>query len=160
MRLFRRMLATLRMRATAHRLSRDPSLENYRAFARQLVRAGSPQVVLRVCSEGLAQHEGDPELSRLAGRARTIQLQTRLKALEKERRLAPTSAVWREMCEALLAMSRFHRDLEVSKEWLAASGEKEANYYIARCHEARYYYDLRAEDGQVPLTLRPEYSCE
>lgn len=151
-----RITARRRVRDAARRLSLDPSAENYVALAHEHVVAGSPQEVLRVCTEGLQIHSVDPELTRLAERAKTVQLDSRLRSLQKDLQTSPRPALWREMCDILVQTGRVVRAEETAEEWYEATKDGESLYYRARCRAELFFNERRAEDGRVAYELAEE----
>ena len=141
--------ARRRARAAARRLGTDPSPENYVTLAREHVVVGDLMEVLRVCSEGLELHPGHAELTRVADRARSLQLDSRVQSLGEELRLAPRPALWRELCDVLLECAKLQRAEESAQEWFHVSGDPEAVYYLARCRAEMFFDSRRAEDGRT-----------
>lgn len=140
--------ARKRARAAAKRLGADPSPENYVTLAREHVVAGDLMEVLRVCSEGLELHPGHAELTRVADRARSLQLDSRVQSLGDELALAPRPALWRELCDVLLECGKLQRAEEAAQDWHDASTDTEAVYYLARCRAELFFDSRRAGDGR------------
>lgn len=148
-----RITGRRRLREAARRLGLDPSPQNYLALAREHVVAGSPQEVLRVCTEGLDEHPGDAELTRLAERARALLSDERIRELQSDLAVAPRPALWRELCELLLVVGRVPKAEEVAEEWWRQSKDGEALHYRARCRADVFFRDRRAADGRVAHDL-------
>lgn len=142
-----------RTRAAARRLGLDPSAENYLALAREHVVAGDSADVLQVCEEGLQVHPGNSELTRLAERARTLNLDSRVRQLQQDLRISPRPALWKELCEILLRTGRIQRAEEHAESWFEAVHDGESVYYRARCRAELFFQERRAEDGRLAWQL-------
>jgi len=158
--LFSRMTGRKRARAAARRLAFDPSAENYLALAHEHVVCGTPQEVLRVCTEGLQTHEGDPELMRLAERARVLMLESRIRTLQSDLAIAPRPALWRELCDLMLESGRTQKAEEAAEQWWSQSHDGEALYFRARCRAELFFAERRAGDGQVAYELADKAAAQ
>lgn len=142
-----------RARQAARRLSADPCVDNYLALAREYVASGRPEEVLRVCTEGLQQHTGDAELTRLCSRARALLHDERIHVLQGELHAAPRPALWRELCELWLEVGRPKKAEQAAETWWHQCGDGESLYYRALCRAHVFFTDRRAEDGRVAHDL-------
>lgn len=153
MSLLSRITGRKRMRDAARRLGLDPSSDNYLALAREHIVGGDTQEVLRVCTEGLQIHPGNPELARLAERARTLNLETRVRILQNDLKISPRPALWKELCDILIQTRRYHKAEEAAEEWYTTTRDGESLYYRSRCRSELFYEGRRAEDGRVAYQL-------
>ncbi|MCA9000773.1 MAG: hypothetical protein KDB61_02535 [Planctomycetes bacterium] len=142
-----------RIRAALKKLAQEASAENYIAVAREHVVLGNLQDILRVCSEGLTLHPGNPELMRISDRARQLQLDSRVTILRKDLALSPRPALWRELCDVLLECGRPARAEETAEQWHNQSGGGEATYYRARSRATLFANTCRSADGKAAWDL-------
>lgn len=154
-----RIIGRRRARLAARKLGVDPTPQNYVSLARELVANGDPEDVLRVCTEGLDQHPGEPTLARLAQRSRALMLGRRRRELQADLDVAPRAALWREMCELHLEVGRHDQAEAAAEDWWRATQDAEAIYYRARCRAEMFYVDRRAADGRVAYDLVLEASA-
>ena len=155
-----RIAGKRRVREAARRLGMDSVAANYLALAREYVVLGNPQDVLRVCTEGLDEHPGDAQLTRLAERSRALLHDDRLRVLTADLAIAPRPALWREQCELLLEVGKLTKAEESAEAWWRQSRDGEALYYRARCRSHQFFEDRRAADGRVAYELAIEASKE
>lgn len=160
MSLLSRITSRKRVRDAARQLALDPCAANYVALAHEHVVAGNTQEVLRVCTEGLQIHVGNAELTRLAERARTLQLDSRLRTLQEDLNVSPRPALWKEMCDILLQTGRVLRAEETAEAWFKATRDGESVYYRARCRGELFFSERRAADGRVAYELAEQAAQE
>ena len=131
-----RVSARKRLRQAQRRLGLNPTQANYVSLAREHILGGNTQEVLRVCTEGLEVHTKDPELQRLAARARHLQLNDRIKILQQDLTISSRPALWRELCELLLECGQLTRAEEATQRWHSSLEDPEALCYRARVRAA------------------------
>ena len=148
-----KLIGRRRAREAARRLGIDACVENYLSLAREYVAGGSAEEVLRVCTEGLHEHPGDAELTRLADRARTLLHEQRIRALQSDLAIAPRPALWRELCELWLEVGKLAKAEEAAESWWRQAEDGEALLYRARCRAQAFFTDRCAEDGRVAHDL-------
>ncbi len=151
-----KFLARSRVRRARRDLAADPSAQNYVALAREYAHVDALDEVLRVCEEGLAVFAGQPELVRLAKRAKQMLMDDRTRELFRELRDAPRPSVWRELCEVLIEGGRVERAEECAEEWLNATGDAQARLRRAQARVVRFIADRRRDDGRIAFELLDE----
>ncbi len=144
-----KFLISSRLRSAKKRLSADPSAANYLAVAAEHAKAGAMQEALEVCEEGCAAFPGEHELRRMADRLRAVQLEDRTRDLAREIKEAPRPALYRELCEILLATGRVARAEECAGEWFEKTKDPAALTSRARARLERFFSDRRREDGMT-----------
>lgn len=158
MSILHRWLSSGRVRAAQKRLAKDPAAQAYAELAQEHAVLGDLSAVLHVAGEGLKLYPSDVELKRLLDRARSLQLDGRMRELQQELRVAPRPALWKELAELLLASGRCARAEEVAIEWHRATKSAEANCVRARARAERFFADKRREDGRLAWELAT--ACE
>ncbi len=148
-----RLAGRRRIREAARRLGVDPCAENYLALAREHILVGDSQEVLRVCTEGLHEHPGDAELTRLAERARALLHDQRIKVLRSDLQIAPRPALWRELCELQLEVRNTAKAEEAAEAWWKQTHDPQALVFRARCRTEAFFENRRAEDGRAAYEL-------
>jgi len=154
--IFRRITSRNRIRQAAKDLALEPTPRNYVNLAREYVVAGNFREVLRVCEEGLQIHTGNAELKRMADRAQAIELEKRLKTLQREALASPRPALWQELGDLLLQSGRLDRAQEVAQQWHSARKDGESTYFLARVVSERFFADRRKDDGVRAFELADE----
>lgn len=155
-----RIASKRRVRDAVRRLGMDSSAANYFALAREYVVLGNPQDVLRVCTEGLDEHPGDAQLTRLAERSRALLHDDRLRMLTADLAIAPRPGLWREQCELLLEVGKVGKAEDAAEAWWRQTRDGEALYFRARCRAHQFFEDRRAADGRVAFELALEAGKE
>jgi len=145
-----------RIRKAARELAWDPSPRNYVTLAREHVIAGNPEEVLRVCMEGLQLHPGVAELRSLGDRAQQIRLDKQIRGLQQDLKHSARPAIWRELCEALIAAGKPDRADDVARQWHSTSSEPEAVFYRAFTAAELFFHDHQAKDGQEAYDFAEE----
>jgi len=148
-----RLLSRGRMRTAARRLAASPSIPNYILLAQAHAAAGQLQDVVRVCDEGLRLHGGDAELLRLKSRAETLSREDRVRELQRELKSSPRPALWKELCETLLAGGHLARAEKVAEEWHGQCKDVDALYHRALVRSERYFADRRRDDARLCLDV-------
>lgn len=124
--------SSARLRGVKKRLSADPSAASYLAVASEYAKSGEMNEALEVCAEGCSAHPGDAELRRLADRLRAVQMEDRMRTLTRELKDAPRPALFKELCEILLATGRVARAEECASEWFQKTNDPQALTFRAR----------------------------
>lgn len=146
-----KLFSTVRLRDRRSKLSDCPSVDNYVALAREHAQRGEMEEVQRVCEEALELHPDNPELLRLADRARELEREDRTRELYRQLRETPRPALYRELGEILLASGRVARAEECAADWYAHTGDSEAQLLRAQARTRRFLADKRRDDGRVAL---------
>ena len=149
----KRLVSRSRVREARRRLANEPTAAAYVQLAKAHAHADELDEALRVCVEGLEFFVGNPDLIRLARRARQLQMEDRTRQLSRELREAPRPALYRELCEILLESGQLGRAEEVSVEWFNVTQDGIAQLLRARARMERFFMDRRREDGRVALEL-------
>ena len=149
----RRILSGSRLRELRQELAETPAPRTYAALAGEHARLGEMVEAERVAREGLELYPGNPELLRLAERSRALEAEGRTRELYRELRDAPRPAVWRELCEILLASGRLARAEECAQEWFAATGDGNAQLARGQARCERFFVDRRRDDARLALEL-------
>jgi len=144
-----RWLSSSRVRNASKRVAREPSARAYADLAQEYAVLGDLDEVLRATGEGLKLFPGDAELARLEARAKSLQLEGRMRVLQTELKLAPRPALWRELVEILLQSGRVARAEEVAADWHQATQSGDAQFYRAQARADRFFADRRRDDGQL-----------
>ncbi len=147
------IVAKFRARRAAKVLARDPSARNYTALAKEYVIAGNAEEVLRVCTEALELHPDDTDLRNLAARAKTLQLDRRLRALQSQAEVSPRPAVLRELCGVLIESGKLDRAEKIASRWYKDTQDPEARLYRARVHAERFFEERCSRDGAKAFEL-------
>ncbi len=153
MSLLRRMLSGSRLRQLSRAVAESPSPRCYAELAAEHARLEEMVDAERVAREGLELFPGNTELSRLADRSRAIEAEGRTRELYRELRDAPRPALWRELCEILLASGRIARAEECAQEWFNATGDGNAQLARGQARCERFFSDRRRDDAKLALEL-------
>jgi tetratricopeptide (TPR) repeat protein len=147
------MLSGSRLRELRQALADSPSPRSYAALAAEHARLGEMPEAERVAREGLELFPGNSELGRMADRSRALEAEGRTRELYRELRDAPRPAIWRELCELLLAGGRIARAEECAQEWFNATGDGNAQLARSQARCERYFADRRRDDAKFALEL-------
>ncbi|MFT7668408.1 MAG: tetratricopeptide (TPR) repeat protein [Planctomycetota bacterium] len=153
-----RLLSKGRVRNAARRLASSPSAPNYVLLAQAYVAAGRLPEVIKVCVEGLKLHAGSAELERLHNRAATLSREDRVRELQRELKHSPRPALWKELCDILLAAGLLARAEKVAEQWFDDCEDDEALFHRATVRSERYFADRRRDDARVALELLNAYT--
>ncbi len=149
--MFDRILSKGRARNLAKRLVSEPTVENYLALAQSYVAAGQLSEVTRVCDEALGLHTGCVDLQRMKQRAQALAREDRVRELQRQLKQSPRPALYKELCETLLAAGRLSRAEDVATEWYETSKDDEALYLHGAVRAERYFADRRRDDARLAL---------
>ena len=149
----RRMFSGSRLREFRQELAEAPSPRTYVTLAGEHARLGEMADAERVAREGLELFPGNAELGRLADRSRAIEAEGRTRELYRELRDAPRPAVWRELCEILIAGGRIERAEECAQDWFNATGDGNAQLARGHARRERFFADRRRDDAKLALEL-------
>lgn len=149
MKILKNWMAGGRVRDAKKQLARDPSARSYAQLAHEHALMQDLETALQVAEEGLRAYPGDAELKRVSGVYRGLTLEDRTRRLSRELESAPRPAIWREMCDTLLAAGRLVRAEDAAAEWFRTSQSGEAQYYRARARAERFFADRRRDDGRI-----------
>jgi tetratricopeptide (TPR) repeat protein len=152
----RKLISGSKIKEARRRLAESPSVETYAALAAAHARDGDFDEAVRVCEEGIESYGNDPELVRLHHRTRELRLEDRTRELSRQLAEAPRSAVYKELCENLLAGGRHERAEKLALEWYQALQEGAAQLMRARARLERFFAGRGSEDGRVALELVAE----
>ncbi|MBI5433235.1 MAG: hypothetical protein HZA52_10435 [Planctomycetes bacterium] len=148
-----KIFSTVRLRDRRSKLADSPSVQNYLSLAQEHVQRGEMQEVQRVCAEALELYPSNAELLRLVERARELEREDRTRELYRQLREAPRSAIYRELCEILLASNRIARAEDCAAEWYSHTGDGNAQLVRAEARTRRFLADKRRDDGRLALEL-------
>lgn len=146
-----KLFSTVRLRDRRSKLSDNPTIQNYVALAREHAQRGEMQEVQRLCSEALELYPLNPELTRLAERARELEREDRTRELYRQLRESPRPALYRELGEILLESGRVARAEECASDWYAHTGDGQALFLRAQARTRRFFADKRRDDGRLAL---------
>ena len=149
--MFDRILSRGRARNLAKRLATEPTVETSLALAQSYVTAGQLGEVTRVCDEALGLHAGCVELIRMKERAEALAREDRVRDLQRQLKQSPRPAIYKELCETLLAAGRLARAEDVATEWYETSKDDEALYLHGAVRAARYFADRRRDDARLAI---------
>lgn len=149
--MFDRILSKGRARSLARRLVTAPTVDNYLALAQSYVASGQLSEVTRVCDEALGLHTGCVDILRMKERAQALAREDRVRDLQRQLKRSPRPALYKELCETLLAAGRLARAEDVALEWYETSKDGEALYQHGAVRAARYFADRRRDDARLAL---------